>query len=120
MACWGGGSIAAPPTETQAVEEMRRIKADWDRILQQGATFVGRCGNANAFDRIGISGSVVSYDVRKTDSVLNPYQGVLVIHGYSYGNSVSPQANGFTIGKAGLKQRFGESRVDLMAYGRTP
>jgi len=24
------------------------------------------------------------------------------------------------LGETGLKQRFGESRVDLMAYGRTP
>jgi hypothetical protein len=27
---------------------------------------------------------------------------------------------GFAPIKTGLKQRFGESRVDLMAYGRTP
>ena len=104
MVQWAACSWAAPPTEAQALAETQRIKNGWDQMLQQNAMFLARCGDLPherigiAYERIGISGSVVSYDVKKTDSVLHPYQGVVVIHGYIQGNDSSPRANGLKIG----------------------
>lgn len=78
---------AADVSEGALVNAMRAIGASWMRVASTGEPFVTNCPKGG-FAALRLSpGSQVSFDLRKTGSLMNPYVGVVFIKGEFQSNA---------------------------------
>ena len=92
--------ISQPATNDAAIADaMRQIGTRWTAAVKNGQWWESKCiNNTVSLDRLAPTDRV-SFDVRKTDSLLNPYIGIVSIDGIVESNDNSPQADGtFAVG----------------------
>jgi hypothetical protein len=88
-------SALAAPTDASAVAAMQSIQAAWKRAVSSGRPMLSACAHGTwAVGRIA-SDTLITMDVRRTDSVVDPLEGVITIFGYLESNSHGPNADGF-------------------------
>lgn len=79
----------AQPNEAALVLAMRNLGAHWYALTRSPAVLIVRCPN-NTYRGIRPKpGAVVSVDLRRTDSLMNPYVGIVRITGEFQGNGSS-------------------------------
>ena len=67
--------------QAQLVQAMRAIAASWQAISSNGEVLLITCPNG-MFSGVRLApGASVSVDLRKTDSLMNPYVGIVQIYG---------------------------------------
>ena len=88
------GEARAETSQAALVQAMKDLGAHWRMLSGSGAVYVREC----AYDTFAAaqleSGAVVSVDLRKTDSLMNPYLGIVQIQGDFVSNWLSPKADG--------------------------
>lgn len=88
-------SALAAPTAASAVAAMQTVQTAWKRAVSSGRPMLSACARETwAFDRLAAD-TLVTMDVRRTDSVVDPLEGVITIFGYLESNSNGPSADGF-------------------------
>ncbi|TPM28722.1 hypothetical protein [Mesorhizobium sp. B2-3-5] len=110
----GESSHSQPSSATQVVtsnadssgpavkEGVAALAGIWSKLAGSGDVFLWRCAN-NTFAAMKLqSDASVSVDVRRTDSLMNPYIGVVYIQGRFVSNAASSSANGFYQNDGGL------------------
>lgn len=80
-------AFAQQPAQASLVNAMRTIGAAWSRIAQTGAVFITHCpaGGFAAYRLAPRSSTAI--DLRQTNSLLNPYIGIVSITGEFQNNS---------------------------------
>ena len=87
-------SAQQAPADANVAATMTRIGSLWQQAVRDGKWWQSDFfGGAFALDRFAQNDSV-SYDVRKTDSLLTPFLGIVTIDGSVETNSTSPVADG--------------------------
>lgn len=88
-------SALAAPTVASAIAAMQTVQTAWKGAVSSGRPMLKACAdNTWASDRIGPD-TLITMDVRRTDSVVDPLEGVITIFGYLESNSNGPNADGF-------------------------
>jgi len=72
---------SAQPSQASLVNAMRTIGAAWERIARNGEVFITQCPGGGFSARRLAPGSSVSIDLRQTNSLINPYIGIVSITG---------------------------------------
>lgn len=90
---------SSPPAysdETQKViTSIKQIASSWQRLAENQTILLSTCAK-NTFKALRLSKeTVVNYDVRRTQSLVNPYMGIITINTNRQDNADSPKANGF-------------------------
>ena len=77
------------------IEGMKNVGDVWISLANSGEVFTWECAEKTfAAKKISI-GTSISVDVRQTNSIMNPYVGIVFISGRSVTNATSQFANGF-------------------------
>ena len=89
-------SSPAYSDETQKlVTSIKQIASSWRKLAENQTILLSRCAN-NTFRALRLSKeTVVNYDVRRTQSIVNPYIGIITLNTIQQDNADSPKANGF-------------------------
>ena len=88
-------SAWAAPSEGALVKAMHKLGSIWKELAQGKEVILSRCAENTFMAKKLEQGSQVSIDLKKTDSLLNPYLGIVRIEGRFITNARSPHANGF-------------------------
>lgn len=75
------GALQAQEKEQQIVKGMNQIANNWKAAIQNGTLFLADCsGGTRDAHRLSLD-TRVSFDVRRTDSPVTPYIGVITLTG---------------------------------------
>src|SRR5690349_16014665 len=82
--------------EAKLIAAMRTIERDWRDAIAQQRPYISKCAEGTwSLIRFAPGGLVVSMDLRRTDSVISPYRGIVRFRSALESNSYSPRATGF-------------------------
>ncbi|MCY1329672.1 hypothetical protein D9M68_354220 [compost metagenome] len=79
--------------ETQIISAMKEISAAWEQAISSKQLLVTDCAD-NTYEAIRFNTGSVGVDLRKTDSIMNPYLGIIRINALIEHNGESGSANG--------------------------
>jgi hypothetical protein len=86
---------SAAQTNDQLVGAFKAIAGSWQTLIQKQTPILKPCANGK-WEAIRLSpNSTVSFDLKKTDSLVSPYVGIIRIFGTVEENEKSSHANGF-------------------------
>ncbi|ESX88683.1 hypothetical protein X756_09835 [Mesorhizobium sp. LSHC412B00] len=93
------GSVAAMNSasaddQEKIVVAMRQIASAWQDAISSQRPLLMACGDNTFQVRRFLTDSTVSVDLRRTDSLMNPYLGIIFIQGGQESNGLSQRANG--------------------------
>jgi hypothetical protein len=75
------GTLRAQEKEQQIVKGMNQIANNWKAAIQNGTLFLADCsGDTRRAHRLSLN-TTVSFDVKRTDSLVTPYLGIITLTG---------------------------------------
>jgi hypothetical protein len=89
--------ISTAQTNDQIVSAARRLAENWQALIQKQVILLSPCGRDTWKAMRFSSNDSVAFDVKKTDSLVSPYVGIIRITGDLESNGESSHANGFQI-----------------------
>lgn len=93
MALASSVSASAEPSQEALVQTVKRLASNWRDILRSNTVIVMSCDRGGYVGIRGTPGTVMAgMDLRRTDSLMTPYQGIIEISGAFERNS--SQVNG--------------------------
>jgi hypothetical protein len=87
--------ISGAQTNDQVVSAAKRLAENWQALIQKQVLLLSPCAEAAWRVTRFSSSSSVAFDVKKTDSLVSPYVGIIRITGSLESNGRSSHANGF-------------------------
>jgi hypothetical protein len=87
LLCLSSGASYAQNQQQAIVNGMRQIASNWNAAIRDGSLFLEACTFGGWAAKRLSTNTTVSFDVKKTDSLVSPYVGILVLTGVVESNS---------------------------------